>query len=547
MPIMKEKKQLRAIVAKRLSHMTDSTTHLVTETETIDEFVKRKNIKVWAEAEDLDVSGGKPIRERPKVGKLLSLEFLDEWDVLILYKLDRGFRNHLDFVTFYHEYCERYGKQIISVGEEGLDMSTNMGRMFAGILVQFAEWELHTISERRTKAMSVMRREARYPGGPYPFGYEPYQDGAYWYLRPHPVYAKEVEQMALALVSGKAAVSIAADLNARGIPTVKAQQGKPEKTYTWTAATVRHILSGDQIRGYVMHSPDWRKVPPVRVVGADGEFVRREPLIDDELWFKVQEVLTANARPRSGIRFGASLLLRVGFCGYCGGTLHRVNRNYTNSKKFPNGKEYRYYYCQNRRNELKGSQQKCDTLGSVPTDSLDDAVAAKLLEVIGRYELTEKRLIEGDDHSATLKKLGMQIADLTTQHYVNNGVPDFHKRMQELEAEHARVSALPREKPKVRRIATGKTFRQHWEEMDDEQRHAYLKSAGVHVLVVRKEDYTARKEELAVSTASEQGTEAADDFILDIPMNVVTEVGGKYVANIGLGTLREQLQHVAAA
>jgi hypothetical protein len=86
----------------------------------------------------------------------------------------------------------------------------------------------------------------------------------------------------------------------------------------------------------------------------------------------------------------------------------------------------------------------------------------------------------------------MQIADLTTQHYVNNGVPDFHKRMSELEAEHARVSALPREKPKVRRIATGKTFRQHWEEMDQEQRHAYLKSVGVHALVVREEDFTVR-------------------------------------------------------
>jgi site-specific DNA recombinase len=538
---MGEKKQLRAIVAKRLSHMTDATTHLVTETETIDEYVKRKNIKVWAEAEDLDVSGGKPIRERPKVGKLLSLEFLDEWDVLILYKLDRGFRNHLDFVTFYHEYCERYGKQIISVGEEGLDMSTNMGRMFAGILVQFAEWELHTISERRTKAMSVMRREARYPGGPYPFGYEPYQDGAYWYLRPHPVYAKEIEQMALALVSGKATVSIAADLNARGIPTVKAQQAKPGKTYTWTAETVRHILSGDQIRGYVMHSPDWRKVPPVRVVGEDGEFVRREPLIDDELWFKVQEVLTANARPKSGIRFGASLLLRVGFCGYCGGTLHRVNRNFPGGLggKFPEGKEYRYYFCQNRRSELKGSQRKCDKLGSVPQDALDDAVSAKLLEVIGGYELTEKRLIEGDDHTATLKRIGMQIADLTTQHYVNNGVSDFHARMAELEAEHARVSALPREKPKVRRIATGKTFRQRWEEMDDEQRHAYLKSTGVHALVVRKEDFT-------VSMVSEQGTQAADDVVLDIPMNVVTEVGDKWVVSIGLGTLREQLQHVEA-
>jgi hypothetical protein len=282
-----------------------------------------------------------------------------------------------------------------------------------------------------------MRREARYPGGPYPFGYEPYQDGAYWYLRPHPVYAKEVEQMALALVSGKAAVSIAADLNARGIPTVKAQQAKPGKTYTWTAETVRHILSGDQIRGYVMHSPGWRKVPSVRVVGQMG---------------------SSSAASRSST---------------------------TNS----------------------GS--RC------------------------------KRLIEGDDHTATLKRIGMQIADLTTQHYVNNGVPDFHTRMAELEAEHARVSALPREKPKVRRIATGKTFRQRWEETDNEQRHAYLKSTAVPALVVRNEDFT-------VSMVSEQGTQAADDVVLDIPMNVITEVGDKWVVSIGLGTLREQLQHVEA-
>jgi hypothetical protein len=162
------------------------------------------------------------------------------------------------------------------------------------------------------------------------------------------------------------------------------------------------------------------------------------------------------------------------------------------------------------------------------------------MEVVGRYELTEKRLIEGDDHSATLKKLGMKIADLTTQHYVNNGVPDFHKRMAELEAEHARVSALPKETPKVRRIATGKTFRQHWEEMDDEQRHAYLKSAGVSALVVRKEDFT-------ISMMSGQGTEAADDVVLDIPMNIVTEVGNEFVVNIGLSTLREQLQHISAA
>jgi hypothetical protein len=35
--------------------------------------VGRKNVLVRAEAEDLDASGGKPIRKHPKVGNLLSL------------------------------------------------------------------------------------------------------------------------------------------------------------------------------------------------------------------------------------------------------------------------------------------------------------------------------------------------------------------------------------------------------------------------------------------------------------------------------------------
>jgi hypothetical protein len=61
--------------------------------------------------------------------------------------------------------------------------------------------------------------------------------------------------------------------------------------------------------------------------------------------------------------------------------------------------------------------------------------------------------------------------------------------MAELEAEHERISNLPTEKPKVRRVGIGKTFRQWWNESDDEQRHSYLKTAGVSALMVRAEDY----------------------------------------------------------
>ena len=121
---------LRALVARRLSRLTDASTHMTTEAESIEAFCARKGIEIVHSTEDLDVSGGQSIKERPGVGKFLADEFLDSWDVLILYRLDRGFRNHYDFVTWYHEYVTGHGKQLISVGED-IDMSTPMGRMFA--------------------------------------------------------------------------------------------------------------------------------------------------------------------------------------------------------------------------------------------------------------------------------------------------------------------------------------------------------------------------------------------------------------------------------
>ena len=528
-----EKKQLRAIVAKRLSHLTDVTTHLVTETETIEAFCKRKDFIVVAETEDLDVSGGKPIRERPKIGQWLTLDHLDEWDVLVIYKLDRGFRNHLDFVTFYHEFCEVHGKQIVSVSED-IDMSTRMGRFFAGQLVQFAEWELENMRERRAAAASVIRREARWNGGIFGFGYEPFKSGNYWYLRPHPVYSEEARKMAQAIVSGRAAASVAADLNERGVPTTKdavaIQSGKKIKGYKWTTKAVIDYLRSDTIRGYVLHYAHRLDKSPVRVVGPDGEYVRRDPLIDDKLWYDVQAALNVASTPNSGIRYGGSSLLRIAFCGYCGTALNK------NTGGGRNGTRYHYYFCPAR---LRKTLDRCTALGFVSKDVLEEAVFSGLLDAVGSCEVTEKQVIMGDDHFQPLAKIGMQIADLTTQHYTRGGVPDYHAKMAALEDEHKRISAMPAEKPKVRRVATGKTFRQRWEEMDDEQRHAYLKSAEVTALVVRRADLTQ-------AMVFDRTTDVSKNPVLDIPMNIIRECR-EFVVNISLGMLGDQLQRASTA
>ena len=111
----------------------------------------------------------------------------------------------------------------------------------------------------------------------------------------------------------------------------------------------------------------------------------------------------------------------------------------------------------------------------------------------------------------------MQIADLTTQHYTRGGVPDYHARMAALEEEHKRISALPVEKPKIRRVSTDKTFGQRWDEMDDEQRHAYLKSAEVTALVVRRAKISPQ------AMVFDRTTDVSENPVLDIPMNIVPE------------------------
>jgi site-specific DNA recombinase len=535
------KTQLRAIVAKRLSNLTDATTHLVTESESIEEFCRRKNILVVAETEDLDVSGGKPIKERPKIGPWLTLDHLDEWDVLVIYKLDRGFRNHLDFVNFYHEYCEIHGKKIVSV-QEDIDMSTPQGRMFAGILVQFAEWELINMSQRRSAAAKVIRRAARWNGGSFAFGYEPYKDGDYWYLRPHPVYAETALWMAEEIISGKPVGWVATELNARGIPTARnvqlILQGKEPKDRKWQTSTVTDLMRSEVIRGYVLQYVNGRHKPPVRVLDSDGEYVRRQPLIDDETWYQLQRALDAAAKPQSGVRSKGSMLLQVAFCGYCGAPMYSGTAG--SNGHFPD--PLKYYLC-------RYTRTTCEPSRAVPKLKLEQTVSTALLDAVGDCEMTERRVIAGDDHSQALRKIGMQIADLTTQHFVHGGVPEFYSKMAELQAEHERISSLPKAPAQIRTVATGKTFREWWQEAHDQERHSYLKSAGVTVHVVLAED-------IGKIMAFSRTTDAAEDAVLDIPLNIIREFGREpqsrsrvknFVINISLGSLREQLQRASKA
>ena len=338
---MDGKKQFRGIVAKRLSHLTGATTHLDTESESIEEYCRRNNIVVVAETEDLDVSGGKPIKERPGIGPWLTLDHLDEWDVLIFYKLDRGSRNHLDFLLFYHEFCTGpwQGNRLRHPGHRH---DHAHGKRFASDLVQFAEWELKEMSQRRSAAAAVIRKAARWGGGSFSFGYEPYKNGKLLVSPPSSRVSRrdgpDGRGSRLGQVFGNCRhdTERAKDTDRKGHPECLLRASG--KGYEWTSKTVIDVLRSDLIRGYVLHYVNGSTDPPIRVVDAEGRYVRREPLIDDELWYKVQAALDACTKKLSGVRSKGSMLIQIAFCGYCGGPL------YQNSARRSDGQGNNYYY-----------------------------------------------------------------------------------------------------------------------------------------------------------------------------------------------------------
>jgi DNA invertase Pin-like site-specific DNA recombinase len=407
---------MRLLAPRRLSRKTDESVSIETQTIGIDDWAGANGHVIVKATEDLDVSGGVPIRERPDIGPWLTPEHLDDWDGLVLYKIDRGFRNHYDFVTFVHDFCEPHGKVIISVGE-GIDTSASMGKFMLGMLVQFAEWELTRMKERRRDAAKRLRSSARWNGGTVSYGYRPvclcHHDAkcpsaprtAGWEIEPDPETAPVVRKMADMAIAGQSASAIVRWLNDEGVPT-------PQHGAEWRKTSVLAVLRNPGLRGFVVQSrPDGtgrRYIEPKIIRNDDGTPVRREPILDDETWFRLQAALDRMSRGHGVPRSDGHPLLGVAFCGKdgCGAPLYALRQT---SRHRKNVKTYMYYACSAR------SDGECDAKG-IPMADLDARMLAEMTAAYRKILYPEKVVTPGVDHAAEIAVIDARIAELDQAH-----------------------------------------------------------------------------------------------------------------------------------
>ena len=166
------------------------------------------------------------------------MENMDNWDLLLVLKMDRIHRNSKNFMLMM-EFLNKNEKEFVSMSES-FDTSTAMGRFVMNIIQLIAQLESEQIGER---VYIGMEQKARTNGGVLgfniPYGYD-YNDGK---LEVNQDEAEVIKDIYSWYKEGKSMGEIVKILNSSKIPT--------KKGGFWAKKTISKILKNPTYCGYL--------------------------------------------------------------------------------------------------------------------------------------------------------------------------------------------------------------------------------------------------------------------------------------------------------
>ena len=202
--------------------------------------IQRGKIRAYAELKGLDLveiaeDAGFSAKDlkRPGVQRVIEAAHKRQVQAVIVFKLDRMFRDAADALTVTKAFDKR-GVSFHSICET-LDTQSAMGRFFFTTLAGFAEMERAKISERTRDAMAHKKRNGERVGE-VPYGWT-LADGNGHLVR-HEAEQRVIERVRDLRNSGLSLRDIAGELDDAGIPTKKGRR-------TWTAKVIRDLLRRD--------------------------------------------------------------------------------------------------------------------------------------------------------------------------------------------------------------------------------------------------------------------------------------------------------------
>jgi len=201
--------------------------------------MQKKKLLAYAELHDIEIvdilsekKTAKDMDGRPVATAMVCTALAGGIDAIIVYKLDRLFRNAADALAVTSK-LNRAGVALHSVTEK-IDTQSAMGKFFFTMAAAFAEMERNLIGERTRDALQHLKSTGQVYG-PIPYGYKRGDDGA---LVPHDAEMSVLNTIQHLRNEKRATLQAIADvLNFKGIA---AKNGGD-----WYPSTVKSVLANN--------------------------------------------------------------------------------------------------------------------------------------------------------------------------------------------------------------------------------------------------------------------------------------------------------------
>ncbi len=271
--------------------------------------------------DDGGFSGGNT--DRPALQQLMQRVETREFDVIVVYRLDRISRSLVDFVKI-HEFLDRHGVALVSV-TESINTTTAHGRMMVNVLLSFAQYERELAAERTRHKIHAARRRGKWTGGRPVLGYDVVDRR----LAVNRDEAAQVKVIFDLYVENPSLIAVVQELNRRGWRQKAwiAKTGRECGGNPWNKTSLRTLLINPLYIGK-------QKLGDETFKGEHKAIVARK------LFDRVQGLMADNRNTcRNATHNGSGFLLRgLLRCSACDAALTPTSTKRRN-------KAYRYYVC----------------------------------------------------------------------------------------------------------------------------------------------------------------------------------------------------------
>ena len=357
-------------------------------------FENRKGKEVWEVARVYREEGRSAKNlQRPAFQRMMADIEAGKINTVIIWKIDRLSRSIVDFSMLWGQF-QSMGIELISLNEK-FDTSTSLGRAMLSIILVFAQLEREQTGERTSATMQYRAEQGLRNGGRV-MGYDldPENKGTFIVNEEQ---AQIVRRAFEICIEKGSAGQVQKYLNENGYRTLQyeSRRGKIHGGKLFHKQAVVNMLTNPVYVGKMKWNDQI----------FDG---KHEPILDDLVFAKVQEILGNNRKTRTNYaspRDHVYLLQGLLRCGKCGSMM--TPKSGINGA----GKTYHYYQCTRESHQGK---RGCDCR-YLPAKAIEDFIVLRVKELSVRDEEIEKIIakanLEGDEKIRVLESEKKQISE----------------------------------------------------------------------------------------------------------------------------------------